>query len=114
MPSSPVRRYSFPFYRSALAGVDSGRAHTGFTIELEATARDNDPTDHTAYVDHRTALEMYAFLLQWFVTAAEKHEQAKLALEGIGAGGKRVRRPGSFAIDDGPDSTKNVVHRNPR
>lgn len=54
--------------------------------------RDNDPTDHAAYRAHKPALEMYAFLLQWFVTAAEKGAASKAAGEGALGAGKRVGR----------------------
>lgn len=65
---------------------------TGFLNEIEATARDNDPTDHAAYRSHKQALEMYAFLLQWFVTAAERGAVSKAAAETtLGANGKKVR-----------------------
>jgi condensin complex subunit 1 len=65
----------------------------GFSNEIDATSRDNDPTDHTAYRSHQQALEMYAFLLQWFVVAAEKRA-TKLAKadEQIAGAPKKVRQ----------------------
>lgn len=50
---------------------------TGFLAEIEATARDNDPADHSAYRSHKQPLEMYAFLLQSFVSNLEKGTAAK-------------------------------------
>ncbi|KAF8155920.1 non-SMC mitotic condensation complex subunit 1-domain-containing protein [Crassisporium funariophilum] len=45
---------------------------SGFQAELESTSRDLDAGEQQAYMAHRTPLEMYAFLLNWFVSAAEK------------------------------------------
>ncbi|SCV74340.1 BQ2448_6772 [Microbotryum intermedium] len=66
---------------------------SGFSAEIESTSKDNDPTDHTAYRSHKQALEMYAFLLQWFVTTAEKLAQSQHAGEEVAltAAGKRKR-----------------------
>lgn len=61
----------------------------GFLSEIDSTQKDNDPTDHAAYRSHKQALEMYAFLLQWFITAAEKAAMSKAASEGT-LGGKKV------------------------
>lgn len=45
---------------------------SGLQAEVEATNRDlNDADEHT-YMGHKTPLEIYAFLLFWFLTAAEK------------------------------------------
>ena len=49
----------------------------GLRAELDATAK--DVSDSTAYVSHKAALESYAFLLQWFVHAAEKSSAAERA-----------------------------------
>ena len=40
--------------------------------EIEQTERDSLTDDQQVYLAHKTPLEMYAFLLQWFVSAAEK------------------------------------------
>lgn len=40
--------------------------------EVEATTRDVEEGDQQTFMAHKTPLEMYAFLLQWFVSAAEK------------------------------------------
>ncbi|SGY44625.1 BQ5605_C001g00183 [Microbotryum silenes-dioicae] len=66
---------------------------SGFSAEIESTSKDNDPTDHTAYRSHKQALEMYAFLLQWFVSTAEKLAQSQHAAEDVAltAAGKRAR-----------------------
>ena len=45
---------------------------SGLQAELDATMRDVDQGDREGYMSHKTPLEKYAFLLQWFVTAAEK------------------------------------------
>lgn len=45
---------------------------SGFVAEYDATARDVELGDPDAIAPHRMTLEMYAFLLQWFVTAAER------------------------------------------
>lgn len=45
---------------------------SGLLAELEATMRDIETGDPKTYMAHKTPLEMYAFLLHWFVTAAEK------------------------------------------
>lgn len=45
---------------------------SGLQTELDATIRDVEVGDQEAYMSHKLPLEMYAFLLQWFVAAAEK------------------------------------------
>lgn len=45
---------------------------SGLLAELEATTRDVELGDQQSYMAHKTPLELYAFLLHWFVTAAEK------------------------------------------
>jgi condensin complex subunit 1 len=45
---------------------------SGLQAQLEATMRDVEQEDQQTYMAHKMPLEMYAFLLQWFVTAAEK------------------------------------------
>lgn len=45
---------------------------SGLQAELDATVRDVEQGDQQAYMAHRIPMEMYAFLLQWFVLAAEK------------------------------------------
>ena len=45
---------------------------SGLLAELEATIRDIETGDPKTYMAHKMPLEMYAFLLHWFVTAAEK------------------------------------------
>ena len=45
---------------------------SGLQAELDATMRDVEQGDQQGYMSHKTPLEMYAFLLHWFVTAAEK------------------------------------------
>lgn len=45
---------------------------SGLQGEIESTMRDIESGDQAAYASHRIPLELFAFLLQWFVTAAEK------------------------------------------
>ena len=45
---------------------------SGLLAELEATIRDIETGDQRTFMAHKTPLEMYAFLLHWFVTAAER------------------------------------------
>jgi condensin complex subunit 1 len=47
---------------------------SGLAAQVDATMRDVESEEHQQqqFVVHRAALEMYAFLLQWFVSAAEK------------------------------------------
>lgn len=45
---------------------------SGLLSEFDLTMRDIDAGDPESISAHRTPLEMYAFLLQWFVSAAEK------------------------------------------
>ncbi|KAF9558299.1 ARM repeat-containing protein, partial [Agrocybe pediades] len=45
---------------------------SGLHAEMDATLRDIDGGDQPTYVAHRMPLEMYAFLLHWFVVASEK------------------------------------------
>ncbi|ORY92830.1 non-SMC mitotic condensation complex subunit 1-domain-containing protein [Leucosporidium creatinivorum] len=78
---------------------------SGFSNEIDATSRDNDPTDHTAYRSHQQALEMYAFLLQWFVVDAERMatKQAKADEQIAGAPkkkGKATKSTGKKRKDD--------------
>lgn len=40
--------------------------------EIEAASRSLASNDPSAHLDHKTPLEMYAFLLQWFMSEAEK------------------------------------------
>ncbi|KAF9457593.1 non-SMC mitotic condensation complex subunit 1-domain-containing protein [Collybia nuda] len=45
---------------------------SGLQIELDATMREVEQGDQQGYMEHKLPLEMYAFLLHWFVIAAEK------------------------------------------
>lgn len=45
---------------------------SAFLAQVESTQRDLEEDDQQTYASHKTTLEMYAFLLQWFVSAAEK------------------------------------------
>ncbi|KIJ62112.1 hypothetical protein HYDPIDRAFT_30664 [Hydnomerulius pinastri MD-312] len=45
---------------------------SGFNAEIDAAIRDSREEDQQIAMAHKAPLEMYAFLLHWFVTAAEK------------------------------------------
>ncbi|CCM04752.1 uncharacterized protein FIBRA_06942 [Fibroporia radiculosa] len=45
---------------------------SAFQAQVDATIRDVDHEDQQTVMSHKAPLEMYAFLLHWFVTAAEK------------------------------------------
>ncbi|KAJ7650604.1 non-SMC mitotic condensation complex subunit 1-domain-containing protein [Roridomyces roridus] len=49
---------------------------SGLQAELDATVRDLDGEPPQVYLTHKTPLEMYAFLLQWFASAAEKVKES--------------------------------------
>ncbi|KAJ7086035.1 non-SMC mitotic condensation complex subunit 1-domain-containing protein [Mycena belliarum] len=76
----------FDVYRSLLKYSDAVPGATmsklldslasGLQAELEATTRDLEQEAPPVYLAHKVTLEMYAFLLQWFVSAAEKVKQA--------------------------------------
>jgi len=72
----------FDVYRSLLKHSDMVPGQTmtklldsllsGLQSELDATLRDIEIGDQETYTTHKSPLEMFAFLLHWFVTAAEK------------------------------------------
>lgn len=45
---------------------------SGFSAQIDAAIKDSREEDHQVVMAHKLPLEMYAFLLHWFVTAAEK------------------------------------------
>lgn len=45
---------------------------SGFSTEIDAAVRDSKEEDQQAAMSHKTPLEMYAFLLNWFAAAADK------------------------------------------
>jgi condensin complex subunit 1 len=45
---------------------------SGLKAETEAVIRDVDNGDQDGYMSHKLPLELYAFLLNWFSTAADK------------------------------------------
>lgn len=45
---------------------------SGLAAQVDATVRDVEQEDQQTFMTHKAPLEMYAFLLQWFVSAAEK------------------------------------------
>ncbi|KAF8888609.1 non-SMC mitotic condensation complex subunit 1-domain-containing protein [Infundibulicybe gibba] len=72
----------FDVYRSLLKQSDAvpgfimskllDSISSGLQFELDATLREIEQGDQQGYMSHKTPLEMYVFLLQWFVIAAEK------------------------------------------
>lgn len=79
---------------------------SGLQAELDATMRDVEQGDQQGYMSHKTPLEMYVFLLQWFVTAAEKVKASDddeapsgpVAKGRKGRGGKAGSRGASRAV----------------
>lgn len=45
---------------------------SGFGAQIDAAIRDSREEDQQVIIAHKAPLEMYAFLLHWFVSAAEK------------------------------------------
>ncbi|KIK68647.1 hypothetical protein GYMLUDRAFT_54247 [Collybiopsis luxurians FD-317 M1] len=45
---------------------------SGLSVQIDSARRDIQAEEQQVYSTHKTPLEMYAFLLQWFVQAAEK------------------------------------------
>ena len=45
---------------------------SGFSAQIDAAIRDSREEDQQVIMVHKLPLEMYAFLLHWFVSAAEK------------------------------------------
>jgi condensin complex subunit 1 len=45
---------------------------SGLFAQVDATLRDVEHEDQQTFMTHKAPLEMYAFLLQWFVIAVEK------------------------------------------
>ncbi|KAI0074195.1 hypothetical protein K474DRAFT_1665696 [Panus rudis PR-1116 ss-1] len=72
----------FDTYRSLLKHAESLPGSTmskildsissAFQAQVDATVRDMEYEDPQTFGAHKTPLEMFAFLLQWFVSAAEK------------------------------------------
>ncbi|THG99612.1 hypothetical protein EW026_g2781 [Hermanssonia centrifuga] len=72
----------FDAYRSLLKHAESLQGSTmsklldsissAFQAQVEATIRDLEEEDQQTFMAHKSPLEMYAFLLHWFVSAAEK------------------------------------------
>jgi condensin complex subunit 1 len=49
---------------------------SGFSAQIDAAVKDSREEDQQIVMEHKTPLEMYAFLLNWFVSAAEKVKSA--------------------------------------
>ncbi|CAG8544327.1 22071_t:CDS:10 [Dentiscutata erythropus] len=67
---------------------------TGIQAECENTSSDLDADDEETYSEHRTALEMYGFLLVWLISNAENKADSKSIASGTMAmaGGKTKRQ----------------------
>ncbi|KAG6900284.1 hypothetical protein C0993_000472 [Termitomyces sp. T159_Od127] len=75
----------FDVYRSLLKHADAvsgsmmnkllDSISSGLQTELDATMRDVERGDQHGYMSHKLPLEMFGFLLLWFVSAAEKVKQ---------------------------------------
>ncbi|KAJ7178708.1 non-SMC mitotic condensation complex subunit 1-domain-containing protein [Mycena crocata] len=96
----------FDIYRSLLKYSDAVPGATmsklldslssGLQAELDATIRDLEDAPQV-YLTHKVPLEMYAFLLQWFVSAAEKVKQTDGDTPGTPAPKARKARGGKTA-----------------
>ncbi|RUS34016.1 hypothetical protein BC938DRAFT_482818, partial [Jimgerdemannia flammicorona] len=65
---------------------------SGFQAELKATSDDIDGDETDSFPQHRLALEMYGFVLQWFVNIAEEKSTSKVVAEkAIAAAKPKVR-----------------------
>ncbi|KAK0538110.1 condensin complex non-SMC subunit Cnd1 [Tilletia horrida] len=79
---------------------------SAFSSALDSAARDIDSGDPSAYPSHAPVLERYAFLLQWFVLAAERKGNtpseggAAMAIRGKGKGRGRGKATGSGSSRD--------------
>lgn len=75
----------FDVYRSLLKHADAvsgpmmnkllDSISSGLQTELDATIRDVERGDQHGYMSHKLPLEMFGFLLLWFVSVAEKVKQ---------------------------------------
>ncbi|RIB15151.1 non-SMC mitotic condensation complex subunit 1 [Gigaspora rosea] len=67
---------------------------SGFQAEYEITSNDLDADEEETYSEHRTALEMYGFLLVWLISNAENKADSKSGANGTMAmtGGKTKRQ----------------------
>ncbi|KAJ7677367.1 non-SMC mitotic condensation complex subunit 1-domain-containing protein [Mycena rosella] len=70
---------------------------SGLQAELDATLRDVEQEAPQVYLAHKVPLEMYAFLLQWFVSAVEKVKSADGDAPGTPAPKARKPRGGKAA-----------------
>ena len=81
-PDAITDREVFDIYRSLLKAADAlpgpimskllDSISSGFAAEVEVTLRDVEQEDQQTCMAHKAPLEMYAFLLRWFVMVAEK------------------------------------------
>ncbi|KAA1474981.1 hypothetical protein DENSPDRAFT_908815 [Dentipellis sp. KUC8613] len=85
-PDAIMEPHIFDIYRSFLKHADVlpgglivklvDAISSGFAAEVDSTLHDVDHEDQQTYMAHKTPLEMYAFLLNWFVGAAERAKAA--------------------------------------
>ncbi|KAG9309978.1 non-SMC mitotic condensation complex subunit 1-domain-containing protein [Chiua virens] len=81
-PESIVDPEIFDIFRSLLKHADAvpgalmskllDSITSGFNTQIDAAIRDSREEDQQVVMAHKVPLEMYAFLLHWFVSAAEK------------------------------------------
>lgn len=84
---------------------------SGLQSELEATLRDIDTGDQETYMVHKTPLEMYAFLMHWFVIAVEKVKVREGDGPPTAAGAKPKRGRGGKAVAAGRAVSRNAANK---
>jgi len=70
---------------------------SGLQAEFDATMRDVEHGHQQEYMVHKQPLEMYGFLLQWFVTATEKVRESDGDVASAGPPAKSRRGRGGKA-----------------
>lgn len=82
---------------------------SGFQAQVEATHRDLETEDQQTIAAHKKALEMYGFLLNWFVGAAEKVKASGGDEASVAAPAPKARRGrGGKAAASRPAARKNA------
>ncbi|GAA5921567.1 hypothetical protein JCM6882_005498, partial [Rhodosporidiobolus microsporus] len=100
-PSSITEQHTFDALASFLKHADALSGPTlnklvdallsGFSSLLDLARASENPADHAPYRAFQGALERYAFLVQWLVSAGERVEKGRGGKEG--AGGKKKPAP---------------------